>query len=50
MTIKKHAKFEEEFTCCFKTDMRNFTNFHQSTRKFHNWDFGGILSSKVKNV
>ena len=27
------AKFEEELTCHFKTDMRNLTNFNSSTRK-----------------
>ena len=32
MTLKNDAKFEEEFTCQFKTDMRNFTNFDTSTR------------------
>ena len=33
MTMKNNAKFEEELTCHFKTDMRNLTNFHSSTRK-----------------
>ena len=32
MTIKNNAKFEEELTCHFKTDMRNFTNFESSTQ------------------
>ena len=27
MAMKNNAKFEEELTCHFKTDMRNFTNF-----------------------
>ena len=35
MTMKNNAKFEEEFSCHFKTDKRNLTNFdsnfHQST-------------------
>ena len=26
MTVKNNAKFEEELTCHFKTDMRNFNN------------------------
>ena len=30
--------------------MKNFENFHQSTRKSQNWDFDGILLSKVENV
>ena len=33
LTIKKDAKFEEELTCNFKIDMRNFTNFDPDTRK-----------------
>ena len=31
MTMKNDAKFEEEFACHFKTDMRNLTNFDPST-------------------
>ena len=33
MTMKNDTKFEEELICCFKTDMRNLTNFELSTRK-----------------
>ena len=33
MTMKNSAKFVEELTCHFKTDMRNLTNFDTSTRK-----------------
>ena len=33
MTMKSNAKFEEELTCHFKTDMRNLTNFDWSTQK-----------------
>ena len=33
MTMKINAKFEEELTCHFKTDIRNLTNFDSSTRK-----------------
>ena len=32
MTMKNDAKFEEELTCQFKTDMRNLTNFDPSTQ------------------
>ena len=32
ITIKNDAKFQEELTCGFKTDMRNLTNFDPSTR------------------
>ena len=35
MTMKNAAKFEEELTFQFKIDMRNLTNFHPSTQKFH---------------
>ena len=33
MTMKNNAKFEEELTFHFKTDMSSLTNFDQSTRK-----------------
>ena len=33
MTMKNNAKFEEELTFHFKTDMKNLTNFDSSTRK-----------------
>ena len=33
MTMKNNAKFEEELTFHFKTDIRNLTNFDSSTRK-----------------
>ena len=33
MTMKNNAKFEEQLTCHFKTDIRNLTNFDLSTRK-----------------
>ena len=32
MTLKNDAKFEEEMTCCFKINKRNFTIFDSSTR------------------
>ena len=31
MTMKNDTKTEEELTCPFKIDMRNFTNFDPST-------------------
>ena len=34
MTINNDAKFEEELTCQFKTDMMNLTNFDRSIQKF----------------
>ena len=33
MRMKNNAKFDEEFTFHFKTDMRNLTNFDSTTRK-----------------
>ena len=33
ITMKNNAKFEEELTFHFKTDMRNLTNFDLSTQK-----------------
>ena len=50
MTLKSDAKFEEKLTCCLENEIRNLTNFHQSTRKCQNWNFDGILLSKVENV
>ena len=34
MTMTNNAKFEEELTFHFKTDMGNLTNFDSSTRKY----------------
>ena len=34
MEMKNNAKFNEELTCHFKTDMRNATKFDSSTRKY----------------
>ena len=39
-----------KLTFAFKNDMWNLRNFHQTTWKSHNWDFDGILLSKVENV
>ena len=33
MTMKNDSKFEEKLTCQFKIDIRNLTNFDQSTQK-----------------
>ena len=50
MTLKSDAKYEEKLTCGLENDMRNLANFYQSTRKCRNWDFDGVLLSKVENV
>ena len=49
-TLKNDAKFEEEFTCQFKIDMRNLTNFDRSTRKSQKFVLNGLLLTKVYNV
>ena len=41
--MKNNAKFEEELTCHFKTDMRNLTNFDSSTRKSKKLLFNWLL-------
>ena len=50
MTLKSDTKFGDKSACCFKIDMRNSANFHQSTPKCQNWDFDGNLLSKVENL
>ena len=50
MTLKSDVKFEEKLTCRLENDMKHLVNFHQSTRKSQNWNFDGILLSKVENV
>ena len=43
MTLKSDANFEGKLTRSLENKMKNLANFQQSTRKFQNWDFGGIL-------
>ena len=50
MKLKSGAKFEEKLTCGLENDMKNLENVHQSTWKYQNWDFDGILLPKVGNV
>ena len=50
MALKIDGKYEGKLTLAFKNDMRNLGNFHQSTRKSHNWGFDGILLFKVEIV
>ena len=47
MTMKNDVKFEEELTCHFKFDMRNFMNFDLSVRNLKNLHFDGLLLRKV---
>ena len=39
MTMKNNAKLEEEYTCHFKTEMRNLTNADSSTQKSKKFAF-----------
>ena len=39
LTVKNDAKFEKEFSCCFKTDMRNLKSFDASTQKSQKFAF-----------
>ena len=39
MAMKNDTKIEEELTCRFKIDMRNFTNFDPSIRKSKKFEF-----------
>ena len=50
MILQSDAKFEEKVTSGLKNDKRNLANFHQSTQKCQNWDFDGVLLSKIENV
>ena len=50
MPVNIDAKFEGKLTFAFKNDMRNLGSFHQRTLKSQNWNFYGILLSKVENV
>ena len=50
LTLEGDAKFEEKLTCGLENNMRNLESFHESTWKSWNWDFYGVLSSKVENV
>ena len=50
MRLESDAKFEEKLTCGLENDMSNLANSHQITGKSQNWDFDGILLSKVENV
>ena len=50
MTLKSHVKFEEQLARGLENDMRNLTNFHQSTWKCQNWDVDRIVLSKVENA
>ena len=47
--MKNDTKFEEEFTCQFKIDLRNLTNFDPTTQNLKNLHFDGLLLTKEYN-
>ena len=50
MILKGDAIFKEKLTGYLKNDMRNFVNFHGSSRKSANFRFDGLLLSIVYKV
>ena len=50
MKLRSYPNFKERLASGLKKDMRNLANFHQSTWKCQNWNFDGILLSKVEKV
>ena len=50
MTLKSDPNFEEKFTFCLKSDMRNLMNCNSSSGKSENLHFDGMFPSKVCNV
>ena len=51
MTLKIDTIFEGKLTCACKNEMRNLGNFSpKHYQKSQNWEFDGILLSKVVNV
>ena len=50
MTLKGEAKFEEKLASDLENNMRNMANFQQNNLKSQNWDYDGILQSKVGTV
>ena len=50
MTLKGDAKFKEKLTGGLKNDIRNFVNFHASSRKSENLHFDELLLSIADKV
>ena len=50
MTVKNDAKFQKEFTCQFKIDMRNLKNLTWALKYLNNLHFSGLLLTIVYNV
>ena len=47
MTMKNDAKFGEELTCQFKTDMRNLTLLTRAPKNPKNLHVNGLLLNKI---
>ena len=47
MTLKGDPKFKGKLTCGLKNDIRNFINFHASSRNSENLHFDRMLLSKA---
>ena len=50
MKMKNNAKFEEELTCHFKTNMKNLMNFDSVTQTFNKITIQLAPLTKVYNV
>ena len=47
MTMKNDTKAEEELTCHFKIEMRNFTNLTRALKSLKKLCFNWLLVAKV---
>ena len=50
MTMKNDSKVEEELTCQLKIDMKNLSNFHQSSQESQKFALCGMLLPKGYNA
>ena len=50
MALKDDSNFKGKLTHDLKNDIRNWVNFHVSSRKSENFHFDGILLSKAYEV
>ena len=50
MILKIDAKFEGKLTCGLKNGVRDLVNFRQTTQRYGNLHFDGLLLLKLYNV
>ena len=50
MTLKNDQKSEKEWTCYFKIDIKNLTNFDSLLKNLKKVHFNGLLLTEVYNV